>query len=171
MKRLSFKAAILIWFMCVATALPQEKTFVTPAASTATAPKVAPEIEKSNLLILFVGQNPDQQPIIPSYVLGLEAERFPELKRERMAAFRSLLEQHFESVKYLNSEDYKVAISDEFDVTIFDDLPPPIQEVDEGTWTRKLRMPLDFDRPALLVGEVAPVMLGRLGIGLRLDHL
>ena len=129
-----------------------------------------PVAKKSDLKVLFVGRDPEKKTNVPSYFSGVAAERLAELKSERMAAFESLLNKHFEKVKYIVSEDYQVAMSDEVDVTVFDEVPPPIEVVDMGNWKKRLRLPMDFDRPAVLI-ELGPGMLGRNGMGLRMDHL
>lgn len=126
---------------------------------------------KSNLRVLYVGSNPDQPIRVPSYKAGAAATRYSELRQERMPAFNKLLNSHFDSVKSVNVEDYRVEMSNNVDVTIFDAKPPAIEDVDMGTWTKHVRMPRDFNRPALMIGNVGPTTLGRHGLGFRLDHL
>lgn len=128
-------------------------------------------VEKSKLRVLFVGHDPTQEVAVPSYASGVAAKRLPELRKERMGAYQMLLKQYFESPKFIASAEYRVKMSDDFDVTVFDVLPPAIDEIDMGTWKRKLRLPKGFDRPAVMIGDVAPRILGRHGLGFRLDHL
>ena len=128
-------------------------------------------LEKSVLRVLYVGPNPDADIVVPSYITGPDAERMIELKKERMSAFRELLDEYFETVRVVNAEDYLVKMSSEFDVTIFDARPPAIDTIDMGGWEKPLRLPDDFDRPAMMVGEVGPMTLGRFGLDLQIDHL
>ncbi|MFK7768166.1 MAG: hypothetical protein AB8B55_13160 [Mariniblastus sp.] len=130
-----------------------------------------PGSQKSTLRILFVGSDPEVKIKPPSYLEGKSAKRYSELRQERTPAFKSLLEEHFREVTILNAVDYKPALSDNFDVTVFDARPPAIEQIDMGNWTKKIRMPYDFDRPAVMIGNIAPMTLGRNSMGLRLDHL
>jgi len=171
MKRFAFAASLLMILTLNTTAISAQAQTSAVSLSSLEVSVEHGKPEKSKLRILFVGNDPNAKVSLPGYLNGEAAQRMPELMKERMSAFRTLLESHFESVKTLNAEDYKVEMSDDYDVTVFDALPPKIREVDEGEWTRPIRMTLDFDRPALMVGEVGPVTLGRHGIGLRLDHL
>ena len=130
----------------------------------------AKTIEKS-WKVLFVGNDPDAEFTARSYMTGKSAERYAELKKERTPAFKALLESHFENVKVLKADDYSAEMSKSFDVTVFDAMPPAIETVDMGNWKKQIRMPFDFDRPAVMIGNVGPLTLGRNAIGLRLDHL
>ncbi len=128
-------------------------------------------VEKSPLKILFVGRDPDAKAFAPGYVTGKAKERYSELRQERTPAFKKLLEEHFESVTILFPEDYSAEMSKKYDVTVFDAMPPSIDEIDMGNWTKRIRMPYDFDCPAVMIGNIAPNVLGRNAMGLRLDHL
>lgn len=119
--------------------------------------------KKSELSVLYVGPNPDGEIKVPSFIPENEAERFVELKKERMGAFSTLLEQHFETVKAVNVEDFKPAMSEQFDVTVFDEVPPGSNGQSDG---RSMKLP-DFDRPAVMIGQVAPDTLD----GLQLDWM
>ena len=125
----------------------------------------------SKLRILYVGRTPDRPIEAPSYITGKDAERFVELRKERFAAFDKFLNQHFANVKLIDATNYEVALSDNFDVTIFDEMPPGIKSVTVDGWTKQLRLPDDFDRPALMVGEVGPMTIGRFGNEYLIDHL
>lgn len=125
---------------------------------------------KQMLSVLFVGNDPTQEFMPPSYETGLAAERYPELMRERTPAFEALLKEHFETVKVVFGPEYKAAMSDDYDVTVFDVLPPSIGEVAGVSW-KKQRLPNDFTHASVMIGDVAPKTLGRFGWGLRLDHL
>lgn len=129
------------------------------------------EQEKSDLRVLYVGPNPDEEIRVPGYITGNEAERFVELKKERKSAFKALLEEHFANVKLINAEDYVPEMSAEADVTIFDELTPAIRTVDVDGWKKPIRLPDDFHHASLMIGEVGPLTLGRHGLGLQIGHL
>lgn len=116
---------------------------------------------KSDITILYVGR----KPVVDS------SARSASRPAGRMVQFEELLTTHFKTVTTLDVSKYKASVSDDYDVTVFDAMPPAIERIDMGTWTRSLRFPADFDRPAVVVGNVGPRALGRNGIGKRLDHL
>jgi hypothetical protein len=130
-----------------------------------------PIAKKSALKILFVGNSPDLVRSAPSYLTGKAAARYKSLKQERTPAFKSFLESHFQKVTIMTPSNYDVEISKQYDVTVFDALPPAIKQIDMGNWEKRIRMPYEFDRPTVMIGNVGPLTLGRNGLGLRLDHL
>ena len=129
------------------------------------------ETKRQSLRVLFVGNDPKQDYSPRSYQTGPDADRFDELMKERTPAFEKLLREHFETVTVVIGKDYQVALSDDYDVTVFDVLPPPIGEREVAGWKKKIRLPADFSNPAVMIGNVAPMTLGRFGWDLRLDHL
>ena len=139
------------------------------AASALCAVALAAPAEKSALRVLYVGPDPDDPPEVPSYIT--HADRHVELVVERMPAFQAFLEEHFEQVTVVKVADYDASMSDEHDVTVFDAQPKPIDTVEVDGYPRKVRLPPDFDSPAVTVGEVGPFVLGRFGFGLKIDHL
>lgn len=129
-------------------------------------------VSKSSLKVLYVGPSPDEDPEVPYYLTGKSAERFARLKTERHDAFKKFLGKYFDTVKPIVASDYKVAMSAEHDVTIFDELPPALADKKVAFRTPKsLRLPDDFSYPAIMVGEVGPLTLGRRGNGFLIDHL
>lgn len=126
---------------------------------------------RSGLKVLYVGPSPNEDPKTPRYISGKEAERYVQLKRERFAAFEKLLSRHFHDFKMLVAEDYQVEMSAKYDVTIFDERPPVIDTVELDGWSKKIRLPDDFSHAVLMVGEVAPMTVGRFGNDYLLDHL
>ena len=163
MKRRCFAWLTMLW--CVSLVVANVVATENPTKST-----FAPE-EKSDLRVLYVGPDPDAEVNVPEYISGPEAERMVELKQERLPAFQALLEEHFEVVKTIPADDYRAEMSHDFDVTIFDEYPPAVRTVELDGWEKSLRLPDDFDQPALMVGEIGPVMLGRFGFDLQIDHL
>lgn len=131
------------------------------------------ENEKSELRVLFVGQNPEN-PKVP--FPGLATERTHELFRERTGAFDKFLNEHFESVRIVHGEDYDSGMSDEVDVTVFDALvsenklnPPALGGIAALGYGGTQHLAPDFDRPALMISHIS----ARLGedMGLKLDWL
>lgn len=117
--------------------------------------------------VLLVGNDPEA-PRIP--FRDHAKERTFKLYRERTAAFEALLRYHFEKVEVVHGADYDVAMSDDFDVTVFDTLPKALTTaVREPEYRAATYLPESFDRPALMIADVSP----RIGepIGLKLDWL
>lgn len=128
--------------------------------------------ELSKLKVLYVGPSPEELPTVPSYLTGKDRERYAELHTERPEAFRNLLSQHFKNYKVIVANDYRVEMSADFDVTIFDAKPPITQKVKQPDgWEKKIRLPDNFSHPAMMVGEVGPFTIGRFGNDFLLDHL
>ena len=128
--------------------------------------------DNSKLRVLYVGPDPASQPDVPVYVTGIGRERFVELRTERPEAFRSLLSKHFDNFKIIVAEDYRVELSEQFDVTIFDAQPPVIEGRKQADGREKqIRLPDDFSHPAMMIGEVGPMTIGRFGNDFLLDHL
>ncbi len=142
------------------------------SAAGAVAQDVPPH--KSDLRVLFVGHDP-ADPKVPFQ--DLATDRTYALYQERTPAFEEFLRQRFRNVQVVFGDDYRVGMSDEVDVTIFDarpkELTPVKREVDPDTgetlYEPASYLPLSFDRPALLIAENSP----RIGepLGLKLDWL
>ncbi len=83
--------------------------------------------------------------------------------KERMASFEKFLKSKFRTVKVVEGKEYTAALSDQYDVTIFDGLPTPIRpkihEMDKDGRTiryeRAAYLPDDFDRPALCIASAS----------------
>ena len=124
--------------------------------------------ETDGLRILLVGHDP-VAPKIP--YPDLADERTEALYRERTAAFEALLRYHFEEVRVVHGPDYRVEMSDEVDVTVFDALPKALTP--RGGQAEGYRpatyLPESFNRPALMIAQSSP----RIGesLGLKLDWL
>lgn len=121
---------------------------------------------KSKLKVLFVGHDPDN--LNP----GLGASKLrSKLYKERTATFTSFLRERFQNVEVVFGADYTSELSKSVDVTIFDARPKPLTEAirSDDIYTPATYLPLDFDRPALLIAGNSPE-IGE-GIGLKLDWL
>lgn len=129
---------------------------------------------REDLHVLFVGQDPADLKIMFS---SMAVPRTRQLYRERTAAWESLLRYHFEHVTVVHGEDYRVEMSDDVDVTIFDVPPKALTAVKRGTdpdtgkstYQAATYLPESFDRPAIMISASAP----RIGepLGLKLDWL
>ncbi|MFT4842063.1 MAG: hypothetical protein ACJA0V_001995 [Planctomycetota bacterium] len=129
---------------------------------------------REDLRVLFVGQDATDLKIMFS---SMAVPRTRQLYRERTAAWESLLRYHFEHVTVVHGEDYRVEMSDDVDVTIFDVPPKALTAVKRGTdpdtgkstYQAATYLPESFDRPAIMISASAP----RIGepLGLKLDWL
>lgn len=110
------------------------------------------------LRILFVGQDPAEPK--PPFA-HLTKPRTLALFRERTAAFEALLRYHFTDVRVIHGADYKAAMSDDADVTVFDTRPTPLTKAERGkdpktgepTYRPPTYLPETFDRPALMISH------------------
>ncbi len=123
-------------------------------------------IERSDLRILYVGQNPDTE---EEYYYGGNPEVMAGHKKVRAADFMKLLNQYFINVTLVYGEDYKESMSDKHDVTIFDALIPKLTEAEfkmNEELGHKVRtkdatyLSDDFDAASILIAGVsAPMMV------------
>jgi Disulphide bond corrector protein DsbC len=108
---------------------------------------------KIPLKVLYVGYDP-QKPMPAKLVWYMPSEkRYAEFYKTRLPAFKSFLEKNFTVVKTVDGRDYDSKMSDDVDVTIFDAYP--------------VKLPADFNRPAILLAAVAPDI--GIPIGLKFD--
>ena len=111
---------------------------------------------KNKLNILFVGFNPN------STITKLKGRKL-ELRKNRIAEFKKLLGEEF-NVKIVFAEEYKPQMSKKHDVTIFDETPNPIGEVERSLYgmQRKMKLkkylPNTFSSPSLFIGRVGDMM-------------
>ena len=119
-------------------------------------------------------------------------EEFQKSVTERMAAFGDLLRVYFDSVTVMPASDYRPEISDAYDVTIFDGLPPKLEEriieYDENgrvsKYVKARYLPDNFSAASITIGSVGDAIGNRIGIkndwyclcldadahGMNLDH-
>ena len=127
--------------------------FATTIAFAKDANKAPVTPSKIPLRVLYVGYDP-QKPMPAKLVWYMPSEkRYAEFYKSRMPAFKSFLEKNFIAVKTVDGRDYDVKMSDSVDVTIFDAYP--------------VKLPANFDRPAILLAAVAPDI--GIPIGLKFD--
>lgn len=129
-------------------------------------------IKKENLKVLFVGGTSE----ISAYAQNKPAPEAIEASvQKRMKAFESLLKTYFTEVTVIRSKDFREELSDNFDVTIFDGMPPervPLytEKDEKGNYTVYKNagfLSEDFDNPTLMIADISD-RIGR-RIGLKLD--
>lgn len=130
------------------------------------------DVQKSDLKILYVGGSAD---VSSGYGREVDAAVLQKSIDERKAAFEEMLKRYFTSVTVVDAKDYRAEMSDNYDVTVMDGRPQaisPEQRIknDKGEVVKYIRpgyLPITFDRPMLLIGEMGD-LVGRT-IGLKTD--
>lgn len=98
-------------------------------------------------------------------------EEFRQHVTERMNAFGELLRTYFDSVTVMPAADYRPEMSDGYDVTIFDGIPPKLEDaervMDENGQVVKYvparYLPDDFSAASITIGSVAETIGRRIG--------
>ena len=133
------------------------------------------QVKKSDLKILYVGVNPDKE-LSERDKRGGHLERFVELRKTRTADFKQFLQQYFNAVEVIYSEDFKEQLADNYDVTIIDDYLEPYEggyirdslgKV-TGYETRKF-LTENYNAATIMIGEPS-AFIGE-GRQLKIDHL
>jgi len=125
--------------------------------------------KKTDLRILFVGGSSDFYTMGGAKVDSLEMKKSAEA---RTASFAKLLTQYFKNVKVINVAEYSAALSDNYDVTIFDGKPKPWRERkilygDKGNVTGVIDaayLPQGYNRPTMGIAEYSNELGRSLGI-------
>lgn len=121
---------------------------------------------KSDIKVLVVAHNPETM-YNKAYSGPKPTKLKIELANKRGEEYKSFLSEHFNVVDVVNSDSYNSALSYKYDVTIFDDLPAPIESADFGlfrygksmirggkTLTYPRYLPIDFDRAVIAIGDL-----------------
>ena len=161
------RSIVVLSALCLFSSFAGAQAQSTASSASAPGPRDA-------LRVLFVGQDPNNLKVMFS---DMAKKRTHQLYRERTSAWESLLRYHFKNVTVVHGEDYRVEMSDEVDVTIFDVPPKELTSAKRGkdpvtgepTYQAATYLPESFDRPAIMIGANAP----RIGepLGLKLDWL
>ncbi|MCV6606436.1 MAG: hypothetical protein OIF34_14130, partial [Porticoccaceae bacterium] len=126
--------------------------------------------DKSALKVLYVGKNPEKVTFDNLMAYDKQspfARRKVVLGKSRLPSFKAFLSKHFESVDVVYSADYSESMSDNYQVTIFGNVPRAVKEkvleMDEKTGKVKRFEPpeylsRDFDNAAILLAEVSPLI-------------
>ena len=86
---------------------------------------IAGDKKPSELRILYLAGNSDWNPDARDILAEGVIEKGLELRKQ---AFGDLLRKYFSEVTVIQATDYSPEMSDEYDVTIFDGLPPVLEQ-------------------------------------------
>lgn len=130
-------------------------------------------VTKQQLRVLYVGGSPEME------LMGVAKKPAQKVidksVKSRMASFEQFLKTYFTTVRVINARDYTAAMSNDYDVTIFDGKPKALQEaiIERGSDGRVTRyeqakyLPMDFDRATLCIADASETM-GR-SVGTKMD--
>lgn len=116
---------------------------------------------KEKLKVLYVGGTPNFETVMKQNVdpAVLEAS-----VKERMANYTKFLKQNFTTVKSIEGKDYTPAMSNDYDVTVFDGMPAAIEPRDDAKRIFHGRyLPMDFDRASVMIGSMSEELGRRIG--------
>lgn len=122
-----------------------------------------------DMRILYLAGNSDWNPDARAM---LEEGTIEKNLEQRKEAFRALLVKYFGEVTVMAAADYSPEMSEGYDVTIFDGLPPALEprreEHDPATGRTKYiparYLPDDFDAPCVTIGVVSAQIGERIGV-------
>lgn len=120
---------------------------------------------KHNISVLYVGGSPDR-----GVVMGLSADsaKLAASAKQRSADFTRFLRSRFKKVKAIDAADYQAAMSDGYDVTVFDGHPKPHSVTTDARGRQIARMfPEGFDRPTISIADASAAI--RQGTGNKND--
>lgn len=122
---------------------------------------------KSDLKVLYVGGLPDFDFMITQH----DSLEIAENVTLRMASFEKMLKQYFKHVTVIHAENYTPALSKNYDVTVMDGIPLPIEQAyldENGYWVKAKYLPDDFNGSMLMIAQVSNEVGSR--IGLKFDE-
>lgn len=128
---------------------------------------------KQQLRVLYVGGSPEFETVgLPKKPAQKDIEKSA---KARTAAFAKFLKTYFTTVKAIDAKDYTAALSDDYDVTIFDGTPKALKEAKmvrdaDGRvidYQRAAYLPMDFNRAALCIADASEI-IGR-SVGTKED--
>lgn len=120
---------------------------------------------KHNISVLYVGGSPNR-----GVVMGLSGDsaKLAASAKERAADFTRFLRSRFKKVKSIDAADYQAAMSDNYDVTVFDGRPKPYSTTTDSKGRHVVRMlPEGFDRPTVSIADASAAI--RAGSGSKND--
>ena len=126
------------------------------------------QTEKSDVSVLYVGGSSDLETVVTKVDSAVLAEDV----KARMASFEQMLKEYFKNVAVVDAKDYVANLSDNYDVTIFDGVPPVLEprKVERGEDGRILSqtparyLPDNFSRPAVMIAEMGETLGRRIGL-------
>ncbi|MBI9057197.1 MAG: hypothetical protein JEZ01_05450 [Labilibaculum sp.] len=132
--------------------------------------------KKQDISVLYVGYSPAKEMSAKSSMGWTSSERFKEEYKTRMPAFMDYLNLYFAKVESVDAREYTADLSDNFDITIFDEVVKPLKEMvyEKDPKTGKtlkfepaVYLPEGFNRPSVFMGHPA-ARLGK-SLGSKLD--
>ena len=124
-------------------------------------------VKKTNLKVLYVGGHSNME----TFGTDFDKEANDHSVAERMASFEKFLREYFSTVKVIDARDYNYKLSYDYDVTVMDGQPEPIEprhDIRDGQrFVKRIEakyFPDDFDRPVLTIAELGKNLGGRLGL-------
>ncbi len=124
-------------------------------------------VKKTNLKVLYVGGHSNMETYATDYDSVANARSI----EERKASFEQFLNTYFTTVKVIDARDYSYLMSNDYDVTVMDGQPNPIEPrhdiMDGQRFVKRIEakyFPDDFDRPVLTIAELGKTIGGRLGL-------
>lgn len=121
---------------------------------------------KQNISVLYVGFNPEREMPAKTPTSWTSGERFAAEYKTRMLAFMDYLNNYFSEVESIDAREYTATLSENFDITIFDEEVKPIKErvIHTDPKTGKflsmeptIYLPEDFNRPSVFIGHSATI--------------
>ncbi|PKQ63907.1 hypothetical protein BZG02_07810 [Labilibaculum filiforme] len=130
-----------------------------------------------DISVLYVGYSPDKPLPKEMPVRDEDKTEYIERLKVRMGSYETLLKKHFNHVKTIDGSDYNEALSDDYDVTIFDGMPTAIKEEKRVyndnneliEWEFPEYLSKDYDRATITIGICSP-QIGQ-SLGLKNDWL
>jgi len=114
------------------------------------------DVKKSNLKILYIGQNPEMP---DRYSFGNVSNMKTwdnEIKPERAQEFYKFFKNYFTTVDLVYGEDYNESLTQKYDVVIFDDVPRQLDgELTDmmKSWGKEIDyLSDDYDKPTIFIG-------------------
>lgn len=125
-------------------------------------------VKKTNLKVLYVGGHSDIETFGEREYDSAANDRSI---AERTAAWESYLKEYFTTVKAISGKDYHYTMSNDYDVTIIDGDPKPLEPrrmiTDNGRFVKQIYaryFPDDFDRPVITIADESETVGRRIGV-------
>ena len=125
-------------------------------------------VKKTNLKVLYVGGHSDME------IFGeRDYDKVANAKsvKARTAAWKSFLETYFTTVKAIQGSEYNYKMSYDYDVTIIDGDPKPLEPrrtvIQNGQYAKLIYakyFPDDFDRPVITIADESETVGRRMGV-------
>ena len=125
-------------------------------------------VKKNNMKVLYVGGHSDIETFSNT---DYDKEANAKSIKERTAAWKTFLETYFTTVKTVQGADYNYKMSYDYDVTIIDGDPKPLEPrrmVSQNGRFDKIvyakYFPEDFDRPVITIADESETVGRRIGV-------